>query len=262
MLKVIDGLSKEIELQTLPLRIVSTVPSQTELLYSLGLTNQILGYTWFCIHPKEKPEFAKKIGGTKNLKIDIIESLKPDLIIANKEENEKEQIEQLSEKFQTYVSDIFNLNDALKMILDVGILTDTEEKAQTLINNIKTKFSSLEKINNQPKVLYMIWKKPWMCAGKDTFIDSMLSTLGFINAVPHSRYPILEETELEGLKPDFIFLSSEPYPFKEKHINELQNRFPNSKVLIVDGEMFSWYGSRLIESATYFKDLLNKIASE
>lgn len=250
-------MQRTVEIHSTVSRIVSLVPSQTELLVDLGLRDKLVGITKFCVHPSELRKQVQLIGGTKNVKVKLVESLYPDLVIGNKEENNQSDIEALEQTLPTWMSDIFNLEDALEMIRHVGEITGTREKAFEIVSKIRTNFAELNELKPQGKsVLYLIWKKPYIAAGRNTFIDSMLSTLGFHNAMEQDRYP---EVELKELNPDFIFLSSEPYPFKEKHIEELQNLFPESQVVLVDGEYFSWYGSRLIEAPTYFRKLLNTV---
>ena len=239
-------------------KIVSLVPSQTELLFDLGLSNNIVGVTKFCIHP-----FAARkktaIGGTKKVDADLIISLKPDLIIGNKEENEREFMQNLAQRCCVFMSDIFTLDDSLEMIRRVGVLTDTSAKAQQIIDKIDAEFDKIDQ--NRPDFglktcLYLIWRKPYMAAASDTFIDDMLRRAGFKNAVADlSRYPELTIEQIAARKPDTIFLSSEPFPFKEKHIYELQRACPNAKIQIVDGELFSWYGSRLQHAPVYFNGL-------
>lgn len=250
-------MQRTVEINSTVSRIVSLVPSQTELLVDLGLRDKLVGITKFCVHPAGLKKEVQLIGGTKNVKIDLVKSLNPDLVIGNKEENSQTDIEALEKELPTWMSDIFNLEDALEMIRKIGEITGTSEKASEIISNIRVNFSSLESLKRTNKtVLYLIWKNPYIAAGPNTFIDSMLTTLGLENAMKQERYP---EVEMTGLNPDLIFLSSEPYPFKEKHIEELQNRFPESQVVLVDGEFFSWYGSRLIDAPAYFEELLNQI---
>ncbi len=250
-------MQRTVEISSTVSRIVSLVPSQTELLVDLGLREKLVGITKFCIHPVGLKKEVQLIGGTKNVKIDLVKSLAPDLVIGNKEENNQPDIEALEKILPTWMSDIFNLEDALEMIRQVGEITGTKAKAEEIISNIRTNFSHLDTLKKTNKtVLYLIWKNPYIAVGPNTFIDSMLHTLGLKNAMSEERYP---EVEPEALNPDLIFLSSEPYPFKEKHIEELQNQFPESRVVLVDGEYFSWYGSRLIGAPAYFKELLNQI---
>lgn len=248
-------MQRTVEVNSTVSRIVSLVPSQTELLVDLGLRERLVGVTRFCIHPSGLRKEVPVIGGTKNAKIDLIRELKPDLIIGNKEENNQADIEELEKEFPVWMSDIFNLEDALEMLLRIGELTGTQAKASELKTAIANNFDRLRDLkSNGKRVLYLIWKGPYIAAGKNTFIDSMLQTLGFENAVSEARYP---EARLETLAPDVVFLSSEPYPFKEKHIAELQEQFPASRIVLVDGEYFSWYGSRLLGAPTYFLKLLN-----
>ncbi|AEA45966.1 ABC transporter substrate-binding protein [Fluviicola taffensis] len=257
-IKYTDQMQRTVEIHSTVSRIVSLVPSQTELLVDLGLKDRLVGITKFCVHPKELRKEIQLIGGTKNAKIELIQSLNPDLIIGNKEENNQSDIEALQNLCPTWMSDIFNLEDALEMIQKLGEITGTTEKATEIVSRIQTNFSTInEPAKKRGSVLYLIWKNPYIAAAGNTFIDAMLERLGFKNAVQQDRYP---QVNLEKLNPDFIFLSSEPFPFKEKHIEELQVQFPNSQVILVDGEFFSWYGSRLVEAPNYFKKLLNLIS--
>jgi ABC-type Fe3+-hydroxamate transport system substrate-binding protein len=252
---VTDQLGDKIRFNFPPLRIISLVPSQTELLFDLGLDEQVIGITKFCIHPPSWLKTKKIVGGTKKFWFDTIEELKPDLIIGNKEENYKEGILQLRQKYPVWMSDITSLNDAYMMIKSMGDITDRVEAAGSILNKIQTSFLSLRK-HETKSVLYLIWKKPWMAAGSNTFIHTLLEKIGLKNcAEEKTRYPQLSDAEIKALAPDLIFLSSEPFPFREQHISELQAISPSSKVLLVDGEMFSWYGSRLIKAPEYYNGL-------
>lgn len=237
-----------------PRRIVSLVPSQTELLADLGLTGAVAGITKFCIHPAEWRTRKTIVGGTKNFNFDVIESLNPDLIIGNKEENYEAGINALRERYPVWMSDIVSFADALAMIRAVGALTDREQAGNETAQRITQRFASIPSFTGQ-RVLYLIWRNPWMAAGADTFIDAMLGSLGLRNAVSESRYPELSVEALQALNPEYVFLSSEPYPFKEKHIDELRAVLPLARMLLVDGEMFSWYGSRLLYAPDYFRSL-------
>jgi ABC-type Fe3+-hydroxamate transport system substrate-binding protein len=257
-----DQMGRSISLDFPPKRIISLVPSQSELLFDLGLDEEIVGITKFCIHPNDKYKSKVKVGGTKKLNMELIRSLKPDLIIANKEENEQVQMEELMLEFPVWMSDITLIDDAIKMIEQLGILTGTSEKATQIASNIEKSFSGLI-LNDFPKkkVAYFIWKDPYMLAAKNTFIDEVLAKAGFDNICSMNRYPILELLEIKSLKPDLIFLSSEPYPFKDEHVLEMKSEFPDASVYIVDGELFSWYGSRMQYTVQYLSRLLKKINS-
>lgn len=256
-----DQLNRRIKLKNFPPKsIISVVPSQTELLFDLGLDKEIVGLSWFCVHPAEKVKSKTKIGGTKNLKIDKIASLNPDLIIANKEENEKKSIDELSERFPVWISDVKNMDSALDMIRKVGQITSKEKESLKISDEIQKNFSELKKFQKKLKVLYLIWRKPYMSVGNDTFINEMLQICGFENVCnSKSRYPELNFEEIKELNPDLIILSSEPYPFKNEHIMELQNICPSAKITLENGEMFSWYGSRLLKASGYLKSFLQKI---
>ncbi|MBW6481776.1 MAG: helical backbone metal receptor [Vicingaceae bacterium] len=249
-----DQLNHTIELTTVPKRIISVVPSQTELLFELGLDEEVIGITKFCVHPNKWKLGKTKIGGTKNLNIKKIEALQPDLIIANKEENNAEQIKFLQQKFSVWTSNISTLDESLAMVKSIGELFGKTKNATTLCSAILCEFETYKpKFNKQYSVLYLIWKTPYMSIGNDTIIHYLLNYCGFKNVLSNKkRYPEISETEIAMLQPEFIFLSSEPYPFKEKHINELHEISPTSKIILVDGEMFSWYGSRLKLAPSYF----------
>lgn len=238
-----------------PRRIVSLVPSQTELLYDLGLQEEVIGITKFCIHPQHWKHQKKIVGGTKNFRFDLIDELKPDLILGNKEENYQEGIEELREKYPVWISDIVTLNDAFHMIGQVGSLTGKKTKAEQVIAQIRIAFADIKK-KAKKKALYLIWRNPWMAAASQTFIHSMLEEVGLENCLAHQlRYPEVTEAEMKALDPEVILLSSEPYPFREKHRAELQKKIPSAKIVLVDGEIFSWYGSRLIHAPRYLNEL-------
>jgi len=264
-MKVTDQLNRPIEFNFPPKRIISLVPSQSELLWYLGVQNELAGITKFCIHPEEMFRSVTRVGGTKELKFDVIKKLQPDLIIANKEENEQEQIEELCKHYPVWISDIYNLENAFQMMLGVGDITNRKTEVSQLVQVIKEKHAQFRMQNSEFRIegsiAYLIWKNPYMVAGGNTFIDHLLSECGFTNVFSNekSRYPEVTTQMLIEKKPEFIFLSSEPYPFKEKHIEELKVHLLNSKIVLVDGEMFSWYGSRLLLAFDYFEELLSSL---
>ena len=259
-----DQLGRDITINYPPKRIISIVPSQTELLFDIGLDAEVVGITKFCIHPIEKFASTVKVGGTKKLNIEMIRALQPDLIIGNKEENERSQIEELMAELPVWLSDIYTIEDAKQAISQIAELVDKAPEAAYLNHLIHAGFTDLQTLALQngidKKVAYLIWRNPFMLAGKGTFIDDVLTKNGLRNITKANRYPQIELNELAFLKPDLIFLSSEPYPFKEKHIDEIRTAVPGSRVMLVDGEMFSWYGSRLIKAVQYLfqlqKDLI------
>ena len=252
-----DQLNRKVTVTENPTRIISLVPSQTELLADLGLRDEIVGITKFCIHPKGLKKDKQIIGGTKNFHFDKIDALQPDLIIGNKEENYQEGIAQLAEKYPVWVSDIYTLKDSLEMIAMLAEMTGVQDLAQDLIAEISTSLQQpLPKLGT---AIYLIWNNPIMCAGQDNFINEMLNVAGFENLIQESRYPELSISTIASLNPDFLLLSSEPFPFKDQHLKIFEAHLPQTKIMIVDGELFSWYGSRLKKSMNYFNELHRKI---
>ncbi|MGJ8592852.1 MAG: ABC transporter substrate-binding protein [Aquaticitalea sp.] len=254
-----DQLNKEIQLNSIPKRIISLVPSQTELLCDLGLESFIVGITKFCVHPVHLKKEKTIVGGTKEIHFDKIKVLKPDIILCNKEENTQEMIKALETIAPVHISDIYSIEDCLQLIEMYGSLFSIEKKASDLIEEIQATYAEFNIfMKNKPilKTAYFIWKKPWMVAATDNFIDEMLQLNNFENYYAHlNRYPEVELSENTIESADLVLLSSEPYPFKEKHIELMRTYFPHAKILVVDGEAFSWYGSRLLKAFDYFKTL-------
>lgn len=239
------------------MKIISLVPSITETLFDFGLTaDEVIGITKFCIHPSDLVKNVEVIGGTKNLNIEKIRSLKPDLIIANKEENEKLQVEELMKDFKVWVTDIETLEDNQDFISDLGILINKENLALDFNQKIASVFTNI-KVSDSKKVAYLIWKNPYMTVGSDTFINEVLVRLGFENLFKdRTRYPEISVEELKDA--DLIFLSSEPFPFQQKHIDELLLELPDKEMILVDGEAFSWFGTHLMKIGDYLKELSSK----
>jgi ABC-type Fe3+-hydroxamate transport system substrate-binding protein len=253
--KIIDQLGNSIDLRQSPHRIVSLVPSQTELLAYLGLDNRVVGITKFCVHPEVWRKTKTIIGGTKSFRFDIIEKLKPDLIIGNKEENYVDGISQLRTSYPVWMSDVSTLPEALSMIEQIGIITETESKAHQLVAEINKAFETINKLPPL-RTLYLIWYNPWMGVANGTFIHEMLSLTGLQNCLAsQNRYPELDRERILELNPELILLSSEPFPFREYHLDELRAMLPKAKIVFVDGEVISWYGSRLLFFSEYLKRL-------
>ncbi|WP_205762802.1 cobalamin-binding protein [Aneurinibacillus aneurinilyticus] len=246
-----------------PQRIVSLCPSLTDTLFALGLNERIVGRTQFCIHPAKEVQNVRRVGGTKQIKTDIINELNPDLIIAEKEENPKEMVESLAKSYPVYVTDVESYEDALRMITDLGEVTGTAKAAHAMVCDINAAFSFLKPASGI-RVAYLIWQKPYMAAGNHTYIHSLLEKCGFVNVFKDApgRYPQITEDDLRAANPDYIFLSSEPFPFQETHVQLFREMIQGSKPVLVDGEMFSWYGVHMKEAAPYFQRLLTEISSE
>ena len=263
MITTTDQLDRTIVFKNYPVRIISLVPSQTELLYDLGLRDEVVGITKFCIHPDEWFRSKARIGGTKDLNLEKIKSLNPDLIIANKEENDENQIRLLMNDFPVWISDIRNLEDAIEMIRELSRIISKRDIGENIIEKIGLDFKILKTKNLKLiSCAYLIWKNPLMTVGGDTFITEMLKYIGCNNVFAERvRYPQLIQEDLQKNNPKILFLSTEPYPFNEKDISEFKILLPQTRVILVDGEMFSWYGSRLLKVAAYFSQLREKIES-
>ncbi|WP_299624630.1 helical backbone metal receptor [uncultured Tenacibaculum sp.] len=263
-IEIKDQLNRLISLDKTPKRIISLVPSQTELLYDLGLEDSIVGLTKFCVHPYHLKQTKTIVGGTKNIKIEKIKALNPDIILCNKEENTKEIVEACEGITTVHVSDIFTLDDAIELIEQYGKLFSCRTESQKIIQKLQFKITDFKEfIKDIPskKVAYFIWRNPWMTAANNTFINHILELNKFENIYKNKeRYPEIElkKIRLEG-DPDLVFLSSEPYPFKEEHAFEIGRCTHHAKTVFVDGELFSWYGSRLLKSFDYFKKLHQRI---
>ncbi|MCT8338510.1 helical backbone metal receptor [Flavobacteriaceae bacterium TK19130] len=254
-----DQIGRSITISKTPLRIISLVPSITELLVDLGLEDQLMGVTKFCVHPHNLRRLKTVVGGTKNISVEKIKALSPDIIIANKEENTEEIVESCETIASVYVSDIASIADCLEMIEDFGILFSRQSEASSIRETIQSEvraFTLKMKKYSTQKVVYLIWKKPYMAAGKDTFIDYLLRLNKFDNILLEDRYP---EISIERLRlADIVLLSTEPFPFKEKDKVDLESKI-GRKVALVDGEYFSWYGSRLSKAFDYFWTLQKKL---
>lgn len=251
-----DMMGRWVAIPHSPKRIISLVPSQTELLFDLGLDEEVVGITKFCEHPIAWRKQKTIVGGTKKVDYNIIDQLAPDLIIANKEENTKEMIAALEAKYPVWISDVTTKIENELMIEQIGALVQRPQQALLIISKIQQAFSKLKCLSSDLKVAYFIWKDPWMVAASNTFIQEMLLENEWSNVFEHKeRYPIISIDELIEANPEVIFLSSEPYPFKDKHIEELALQLPNTKIILVDGTYFSWYGSRMQNATAYFEEL-------
>ena len=257
MLLSTDQMARKVHVPAAPQRIISLVPSQTELLYDLGLGERVVGSTKFCVHPESWFKTKHRVGGTKKVDMVKVRALKPDLIIGNKEENERKDIQALEQEFPVWMSDVRDLEGALDMIQKIGEITGTTPKATDLTQRIAKAFAALVPMPPPLTVAYLIWREPFMVAGHGTFVNDMLWRCGLQNVFDEgdARYPEITPQDLAESDPDLILLSSEPYPFKEKHIQELNMICPGTPVHLVNGELFSWYGSRLLKAPAYFSGL-------
>lgn len=258
MKQLIDQIGTLHSFESTPQRIISLVPSQTELLYDLGLEGSIVGITKFCVHPLHFKSTKKLVGGTKKVNYDAVRALQPDIIICNKEENTKEIVAELQKICTVWVTDILTIEDNYQMISDFGQIFDKRVEARKWIDKLTFALNDFrEFIKEVPirNVAYFIWKKPYMVAGANTFVDQLLQLNHFRNYFANvERYPEVELEQLNGA-PDLnlVLLSSEPYPFKAEDAYEIACLIGNVQAILVDGEMFSWHGTRLLKALDYFK---------
>ncbi len=255
MIHTTDQLGNVIKLAQVPRRIVSLVPSQTELLFALGAGDSVVGVTRYCTHPVGGVAGLARIGGTKRFHFDRIDRLQPDLILGNLEENYREGIERLQRSYPVWISDIRSLADALSMIRSVGRLVGQGIRSDALAAQIEARFSARQPAPSR-RAAYLIWRDPWMVAASATFIDDMMARCGLKNVfADQSRYPQVSLAMLRDRQPEYVLLSSEPYSFDATHRDEIVASVPGTQVLFVDGMMFSWYGSRLLETPAYLRGL-------
>jgi iron complex transport system substrate-binding protein len=255
-MKVVDQIGNVLFFNSTPHRIISLVPSITELFCYLGGESKLIGRTKFCIHPMPFIRTIERIGGTKNIRIPDILQLKPDLVLCNKEENDESQVKFLQEVgLNCYVSDIKTMEDFRQFTGDLAQIMNWQNQSEQFLTDLDMAFKDFP-LKHMSTCLYLIWRDPYMVAGSGTFINELLTLAGFKNLMnERNRYPELSLKEIADLNPGFILLSSEPYPFKQKHVDELIQFSPKSKIVLVDGEMFSWYGNRLLQASSYFKNL-------
>ncbi|MFN3596812.1 MAG: helical backbone metal receptor [Rubricoccaceae bacterium] len=230
-----------------PQRIVSLVPSLTELLAVLGLDDETVGLTRFCVHPEGWKTRKTVVGGTKNVRLDRVAALRPDLVVANREENVREQVETLAATAPVALTDVPDVPAALATIRALGRLAGRPAAAEALAADLAARFEALAAGRAAPlRALYLIWRGPWMAAGGDTIIHDVLARGGFANVLAdRPRYPELPPDAFAALRPDVVLLPSEPYPFREAHRAEVAALAPGAAVVLADGEAFSWYGPRL-----------------
>lgn len=235
------------------MRIISLVPSITETLIDLA-PEMVIGRTKFCIHPADFVKKLPVVGGTKNFHPEKVRELRPDLVIVNKEENEKEPVEELMKDLNVMVTNIENLDDNYKLIRELGEIVGQQKKAEEICQKTIRIFEE-NHLKQSIRTGYMIWRKPYMTVGGDSFVNHILETLGFINIFnDRKRYPEIELKELD--ETELIILSTEPYPFSEKHIPEFSSELPDKKIIVADGEAFAWFGSRLSKLEDFYKNLV------
>lgn len=255
MITILDHLGRQVVLPKKPQRIISICPAITSTLFEIGAGETVIGRTEYCIFPKDQVEVVPVIGGTKQVDFEKIRQLKPDLILAEKEENTKVIVKTLEKEFPVFVFEVQSLEENERFITDLGKLTKQEEQAAHLLENVKQAFQGIPNFSNETAA-YMIWQEPYMVVGHNTYINSVLKTLGFINPFTDrkSRYPIIQLEDIVQANLQYLLLASEPFHFTEEHRNYFSNILPNTTVLNVDGEMF-WYGSNSVPGFQYIQQL-------
>lgn len=239
-------------------RIVSLVPSITELLCDLGLTAYLVGRTGFCIHPAAQLRSIAKIGGTKDVNFAKIRQLAPTHLIVNIDENEKPTVEQLAQIIpHVIVTHPLQPSDNLALYRLLGGIFSVGARAEQLCAAFDTAYAQLEPLTASQTMLYCIWKDPWMTISSDTYIANMLALKGWktwSSPTSQKRYPEFEWNAALLRQIDGVLLSSEPYRFTPRHVDDLQQQL-GKPVRLVDGEMLSWYGSRAIAGLSYLGKL-------
>ncbi len=266
--RVVDALGREVHLPRRPERIVSLVPSITESLFDMGVEARVVGVTRFCIHPDEARDRATVVGGTHGIDLDVLRALEPDLVIANKEENPRAELEGLIDIAPTYVTFPRTARDGIDLLRLLGTLTDTVDAAERFAGDAEAAYAAAtaHAPAPPPRVLYLIWRKPWMTVNADTYVHDMLTVCGARNVAAElpQRFPKVTEAEVAALQPDAILLSTEPYAFTPEHAQTwlAQEALPAARfeqVPIVDGELCSWYGTRLGAGLRYLSTLVQNL---
>ena len=248
MIALVDQLGRRVELPAAPRRIVSLVPSITELLAHYGLHDRVVGITKFCTHPNEWYRTKTRIGGTKSIDVTKIQQLRPDLIIANQEENDRAAVEALATTIPTYVSRVASLHDAEVLYEAIGRLTDTPAAARSFLVKVRQASTRLRGRYTGRRVAYLIWQDPYMVAGGDTYIHAVLHHLGLVNVfADRSRYPVVDLATCRALGAEVLLLSSEPFPFAPRHAAAMRREWGGAHYHLVDGRWFSWYGPAFLE---------------
>ncbi|MBS18375.1 MAG: cobalamin-binding protein [Crocinitomicaceae bacterium] len=247
------------------MRVVSLVPSWTEFLHDLQA--EVVGQTKFCVRPDTAYRSLPRVGGTKTVYVDRVVELQPDLVVANKEENAREDLERLAALLppscDILVTDVRTVDAAFDAMSDLGARLERVAQAESWVARIRDAWGDPKPVVGS--AAYAVWAKPWMAAGPDTFIHDVMRHWGIHNAVADlpskklaqaGRYPNLGDDEAAGVQhAGRWLLPSEPFPFAAKHLEALENAQPGRQFMLVDGEAFSWYGTRMWHAAAHFEEV-------
>ena len=253
---LVDGVGRPVTLPAPPARIVSLVPSTTETLAALGVRDRVVGCTRYCVHPRPWVEDVPRVGGTKNPDLEAIAALRPDLIVANQEENKPEHFDDLAALAPLWVAYPRTVDEALADLRGLAALVGAEEAGAEAGARIEAaREAARRRAAPGFRYAYMIWHQPWMTVNGDTFIDAMLREVGGANAfgAHPERYPQVTLDDLAAADPDVVLLSSEPFPFAERHRDELGPLAPRAR--LVDGEACSWHGVRMAHGLAVLEGL-------
>lgn len=261
-MKLVDAIGQEHRpLQGTVPRIVSLVPSITELLCDLGLAPLMVGRTGFCIHPADTVRDIPKVGGTKDVNVEKIRRLAPTHLVVNIDENEKPTVEALAQWVpHVIVTHPLAPRDNLELYRLLGGIFERERQAEAMCAAFEEEYAALEAApKGLPQtLLYCIWKDPWMTVARDTYIANMMALAGWNSwqAPDDARYPAFQWSDAVGHAIDGVLLSTEPYRFTEAHADALEKQV-GKPVQLIDGEMMSWYGSRAIRGLRYLRELIS-----
>jgi iron complex transport system substrate-binding protein len=258
-----DDLGRAVDVPRAPRRVVSLCPSTTETLFALGLGDgRLVGRTDWCRHPRGRVEALASVGGTKKVRSERVAALDPDLIVAVREENDREQIESLAATWPVFVLDPVDVESAIQGVDRLGDVVGAGEIANRLATRIRAAFADLPRAPSL-RVAYLIWRKPWMVVGKDTYVDDVLRRLGLVNvgADLEGRYPETDAAALRRARVELLLASSEPFPFDASYFEELRTLVPEAAPVLVDGEAFSWHGARMLEAAVAFRELVPRLVA-
>ena len=261
----VDSLGRELRLTGAPRRIVSLVPSITETLFSLGLGASIAGVTDYCVHPAEGVREKPKLGGTKNPRLDELLALSPDLVIANREENRRRDVERLEAAgVAVFVTDARDVEAAIRELEVFGELTERAREARSIAEGVRDalRVARESRPDPAPRVVSLVWRRPWMAVGGDSFAHALVSECGGLNPFEESerRYPRVDEGDLEAAAPDVILLPTEPYAFGEAERQELLAldcpAARSGRIHVIEGELLTWYGPRMARALETLSSLL------
>ncbi len=262
-----DALNRSINLETPPSRIISLVPSITETLFTFGVGDNVVGITGFCTEPARQVASKAKVGGTKTLDIKSVLELKPDLVIANAEENRQEDIRQLLAAGQrVFVTFPRTVAAAIQMLRQLAQMTGSIEVADPILEDAEQALADARAANTgrtRLRVFCPIWRRPWMTVGPNTYMHDFIAACGGLNifAERHERYPLSDLDEVARRAPEVVLFPDEPYPFTTKHISELAEyqyvpAVREQRIHLLEGKHLCWYGPRIAGSLRYVQSLL------